>query len=149
MDKATLLTASRVELGASVNPRSDLIRLLGPALEAAFRFQNLISSISLFICVQAWFLASVTLVNVVYASKILALQASLATKVGASHGYAMSNQAAAGIWNSRVIQKLRQKLWYEFALFILGSGNTVITLFFWPGWWVLGGASWCLWLLFG
>ncbi|KAK7408540.1 hypothetical protein QQX98_009301 [Neonectria punicea] len=149
MDKTTFLTASIVELGASVNPRSDIIRLLGPALETAFRFQSLISSLSLFVCVQAWFLASVALVNVLYASKILALQASIATKAGAFHGYAMSNRAAAGIWNSRAIQKLRKKLWDEFALFILGSGNTVITVFFWPGWWVLGGASLSLWLLFG
>ncbi|KAK7424838.1 hypothetical protein QQZ08_008468 [Neonectria magnoliae] len=149
MDKTTLLTASTVELGASVHPRPDIIRLLGPALETAFRFQSLISSISLFVCVQAWFFASVTLVNVLYASKILALQASFATKASALHGYTMSNRAAAGIWNSRTIQKLRKKLWHEFALFILGSGNAVITMFFWPGWWVLGGASLSLWLLFG
>ncbi|KAF7539601.1 hypothetical protein G7Z17_g12399 [Cylindrodendrum hubeiense] len=149
MDKASLLTASRVELGVSVNPRSDIIRLLGPALEIAFRFQSLISSVSLFLCLRAWFLATVTLANILYASKIVALQALIATKFGAFHSYTMSTRAADGVWNSKSIQKLRKKLFYEFAVFILGGGNCVFILVFWPGWWVIGGASWGVWMLIG
>ncbi|KAM5354262.1 hypothetical protein ACJ41O_000912 [Fusarium nematophilum] len=149
MDKATLLTASKVELGVSVNPRSDIIRLLGPALEIALRFQSLISSVSIFLCLRAWFLTGIAFAGVIYASKIVALKAYVATKFSAFHGFRMSGRAAVGVWNSKSVQRLRRKLWYEFALFVLGSGNTVFLMLFWPGWWLLAGVCWAGWMLFG
>ncbi|KAH7171396.1 hypothetical protein EDB81DRAFT_638026 [Dactylonectria macrodidyma] len=147
MDRATLLTTSKVELGVSVSPHSDVIRLLGPALEIALRFQRLLSSVTLFLCVRAWFLASLTLVNILYASRIAAVQAFVATKFGAFHCYTMSTRAANGVWNCQTVQKLRKKLFYEFAVFILGGGNCIFVVVFWPGWWVIGGASWGIWML--
>ncbi|KAH7163476.1 hypothetical protein B0J13DRAFT_616070 [Dactylonectria estremocensis] len=147
MDKASLLTASRVELGVSVSPRSDVIRLLGPALEIAVRFQKALSSVTLFLCIKAWFLASLTFVNILYATRIAAVKAFVATKFGAFHGYTMSTTAANGVWNCQTVQKLRKKLFYEFAVFILGGGNWVFVLVFWPGWWVIAGAFWGIWML--
>ena len=149
MEKVALLTASKVEPGVSINPRSDIIRLLAPTLEIALRFQSLVSSVSIFLCLRAFFLASFTFAGVLYASKIVAFQAFIATKIGAFHGFTMSSKAIIGAWNSRRVQALRQKLWYEFAIWVLGSGNTVILMVFWPGWWVLAVAVWALWLLFG
>ncbi|KAF4981265.1 hypothetical protein FZEAL_2891 [Fusarium zealandicum] len=149
MDKATLLTASKVELNVSAHPRSDIIRLLSPALEIAFRFQSLLSSVSVFLCLRAWFLASVTFTVVAYTSKIVAFKAYVATKFSAFHSFNMSNRAVVGAWNSKGIQRLRKKIWYEFAVFVLGSGNTVFLMLFWPGWWVLAGACWTFWMLSG
>lgn len=149
MDKATLLTASRVELSVSAHPRSDIIRLLGPALEIALRFQSLVSSVSIFLCLRAWLLTSTTFAGVFYASRIVALKACVATKFSASHGFNMSSKAVVGVWNSKSIQRLRKKLWYEFAVFVLGSGNMVFLMLFWPGWWLLAGACWAVWMLFG
>ncbi|CAM1510815.1 Fc.00g083280.m01.CDS01 [Cosmosporella sp. VM-42] len=149
MEKVALLTASKVEPGASISPRSDIIRLLGPTLKIALRFQSLIGSVSIFLCLRTYFLASVAFAGVLYASKIVALQAFVATKTGAFHGLTMSGKAIIGAWNSKRVQALRQKLWYEFAIWVLGSGNTFILMVFWPGWWVLAGAVWALWLLFG
>ncbi|KAF5007076.1 hypothetical protein FDECE_6580 [Fusarium decemcellulare] len=149
MDKATLLTASKVELAVSPYPRSDIIRLLGPALEIALRFQSLVSTVSIFLCLRACFLASFTFAGVLYASKIVALKAYVATKFSAFHSFNMSSRAAVGVWNSKSVQTLRKKLWYEFAVFVLGSGNVVFLMLFWPGWWLLAGACWSVWMLFG
>ncbi|KAJ4318848.1 hypothetical protein N0V84_006662 [Fusarium piperis] len=149
MDKATLLTASKVELSVSAHPGSDIISLLGPALEIALRFQSLISSLSIFLCLRTWLLTSTTLTGVVYASRIVALKACIATKSSASHGFNMSSKAVVSVWNSKSVQRLRKKLWYEFAVFVLGSGNMVFLMLFWPGWWLLACVCWAAWVLFG
>jgi hypothetical protein len=147
MDKATLLTASKVELGASGNPRSDIIRLLGPALEIALHFQSFISSVSLFLCLRACSIANLTCTHILIATKILVLKAFVATKFGAFHAIIMSSNAIVSLWNSRNIQALRKKLFYEFAVFVLGGGNILFVLLFWPGWWLIAAASWGLWTL--
>lgn len=79
----------------------------------------------------------------------MSLNVLIATKYSAFHSFNMSTQAVASAWNSKNVQRLRKKLWYEFAVFILGSGNMVFLMLFWPGWWVLAGACWAGWMLFG
>lgn len=149
MDKATLLTASKVELSVSAHPRSDVIRLLGPALEIALQFQSLVSSVSVFLCLRAWLLTSITFAGALYASRIVVLKACAAIKYSAPRVFNMSNKAVVGVWNSRSVQRLRKKLWYEFTVFVLGSGNMVFLMLFWPGWWLLAGVYWAVWMLFG
>ncbi|KAG6000926.1 hypothetical protein E4U21_004877 [Claviceps maximensis] len=60
----------------------------------------------------------------------------------------MSAPATAGLWEARSTQALRKKLFYEVAVFILGSGNPVILLLLWPGWLVVGGLLFISWLCF-
>lgn len=149
MVKATLLTASKVELSVSTNPRSDIIRLLRPSLQTALRFQSLVGSVSLFVCFRAWFLANFAFAGMLYTSRIVALQVYFATKFGAFHSLSISSKAVVGVWRSKRVQRFRDKLWYEFALFVLGSGNTIFLMLFWPGWWLLAGSCWAVWALFG
>ncbi|KAF5676995.1 hypothetical protein FHETE_1897 [Fusarium heterosporum] len=148
MDKATLLTASKVDLSVST-PRSDITRLIGPALQIALRFRSLVSSISIFLCLHACFIASITFAGIVYASKTVTTHAFTAAKFSAFYIFNMSTQAVASAWNSKNVQRLRDKIWYEFAVFILGSGNMIFLMLFWPGWWVLASACWAFWMLFG
>lgn len=54
MEKATLLTASKVDLSVS-SPRSDITRLIGPALQIALRFQSLVGCVTVFLCSHACF----------------------------------------------------------------------------------------------
>ncbi|EMT66035.1 hypothetical protein ACKRZS_013488 [Fusarium odoratissimum] len=149
MDKATLLTASKVDLNVSTHPRSDITRLIVPSLQIALRFQSLVGSISIFLCLHACIIASSAFVAVLQGSKIVSLNAFIAAKYSAFHSFNMSTQAVASAWNSKNVQRLRKKLWYEFAVFILGSGNLVFLMLFWPGWWVLAGACWAGWMLLG
>ncbi|OAQ62164.1 hypothetical protein VFPPC_07173 [Pochonia chlamydosporia 170] len=149
MDKGSLLTASRVEPGVSLNPHSTLISRLGPVLAFAARFQYFISTFSSFLYIHAYFVTSIAFVNALYASRFLAIQAYIATKLGAFHGLSMSARALADVWDAKTTRMLRKKLFYEFAVFILGSGNSVILLLFWPGWLVVGGASFAVWQFCG
>jgi hypothetical protein len=149
MDKVSLLTASKVEPGSSINPRTTVIRRLGPALAFALRFQYIIGSFSWFLYIQTYFFTSRAFVNAVYASRFLAIRAYLATKFGAFHGVNMSAKALSDLWDAKTTRAVRKKLFYEFAVFILGTGNPFILLLFWPGWLVLGGASLALWRLSG
>lgn len=48
----------------------------------------------------------------------------------------------------KATEGLRKKLWFEFMVFVLGGGNGLFLLVFWPGWivlWCLYGA-WLAWL---
>lgn len=152
MDKVDILTASRVE--PSVPPLSQhhhatIISRLGPTLAYAAHFQNLVGSLSVFLCWRAYLLTCVSLAQAYYATRFLAFYALMGTKLGALYGAAVSSRAAVAVWDMKTTQMLRDKLFYEFALFILGAGNGVFLLVLWPGWIVIAGASFVLWQMCG
>lgn len=149
MDKVSLLTASRVEPAVSLSPHSALISRLAPAITFAARFHYLLSWLSSFLYIQTYFITRLAAVNAFYASRFLLVQAFIATKFGAWVSLNMSAKAIADVWEARSTQMLRRKFFYEFAVFVLGSGNAMILLLFWPGWIVVGGAGVALWQLFG
>ncbi|OAA46117.1 hypothetical protein NOR_02870 [Metarhizium rileyi] len=122
MDKGLLLTASTVESGVSIDPHSTFIGRLEPAFAFAVPSSTR--------CTQAVFSPS---------------KAFIATKFGAFHGFNMSAKALADFWDAKSTRMLRRKLFYEFAVFILGSGNPIILLLFWPGWLLVAGAWFALW----
>ena len=66
----------------------------------------------------------------------IAVRALLATKFS----LIMSHRVAVGAWDAGSTRVLRKKLFYELAVFILGSGNGLILVLFWPGWLLVGGA---------
>ncbi|GAO17344.1 hypothetical protein UVI_02038640 [Ustilaginoidea virens] len=57
----------------------------------------------------------------------------------------MSAHAAAGLREAKPARSLRKKLFYEFAVFILGSGNPLLLMLLWPGWLVVAALSFALW----
>ncbi|CAI6087822.1 unnamed protein product [Clonostachys chloroleuca] len=133
MDKVTLLTVSRVDRQvAAMAPVSNILSQATPAFILDERFQKAISALTVTLYFQTRFLAATTL----YASRILAVQAYFATTFGAT----MSRKLLAGIWDSAAVQRLRKKMFEDFAKWILGSGNTIFCALFWPGWWVIGCA---------
>ncbi|KAG5979413.1 hypothetical protein E4U55_005189 [Claviceps digitariae] len=64
---------------------------------------------------------------------------------GLEKGLSMSAPATAGLWEAKSTEALRKKLFYEFAVFVLGCGNPVILLLLWPGWLIVGGLVFALW----
>jgi len=46
-------------------------------------------------------------------------------------------------------EKLRNKLFFELVVFVLGGGNGMILLVFWPGWIVIGGGVLGVWMICG
>lgn len=149
MDKVDILTASRMEPSVPLqHHHATIISRLGPTLAYAVHFQNIIGSLSVFICWRAYLLASFSLVRAYYATRFLAFHALVATKLGAFYGATASLSAAAALWNLKTTKMLRDKLFYEFAVFILGAGNGVFLLVLWPGWIVIGGTSFVLWQMY-
>ncbi|OAA63806.1 hypothetical protein ISF_04515 [Cordyceps fumosorosea ARSEF 2679] len=148
MDKVDILTASRVE-PLSQHHHATIISRMGPTLAYAVHLHNIIGSLSVFLCWRAYLLASISLAGAYWAARILAFHALVATKVGAFHGATASIRAAAAVWDMKTTRMLRDKLFYEFALFVLGAGNGLFLLVLWPGWIVIGGTSFVLWQVCG
>ncbi|KAI5861546.1 hypothetical protein GGS23DRAFT_138470 [Durotheca rogersii] len=100
--------------------------LLGPTLAAALRCQRLLGVASLFLCAQVCWLA---------------WQAALTSWSVAVHACAAAVRAAVlakAVWRSKPVMALRRKVVFEFVALLLGSGNALFLVLFWPGWWVLG-----------
>ncbi|KAL6891653.1 hypothetical protein HDV57DRAFT_308050 [Trichoderma longibrachiatum] len=169
MDKVTLLTSSRLEPTAGIRPHSSIIVVLGrsllslAALPLAYqaRLAQLCSTfVSLhlynaFVCLQHVyantillfllqghsFISRALLLASSRAGKRLLSHASFASRSFLTHAAAMFSKTVVDFWQSRRIQKIRAKLFYEFAVFILGCGNAFFLLIFWPGWLFLGAAA--------
>lgn len=69
-------------------------------------------------------------------SSILGKGAYWTTKFGVKEGYKRT------AW-------LRKKLQYEFFVFILGGGNPILLVVFWPGWLVVMTGVWGAWWVCG
>lgn len=68
---------------------------------------------------------------------------SVSRSIAAHRRPSESTEAAV----SHTLRLVRDKLFYEFASFILGSGNALILWIFWPCWILFGLAVWIVWQL--
>lgn len=130
MDRVTILTRSHVDADI---PSSTVQSLLAPTLAHAVHLHRIVSSVSVSLLLNAYLAASVTL----WASRVCVVHAWLATSFGVN----MSGKAAAVAWDCRYVRAMRKRAFEECAAFILGSGNVLIVMAFWPGWWILGGTA--------
>ncbi|KAL7923119.1 hypothetical protein ACQKWADRAFT_312640 [Trichoderma austrokoningii] len=145
MDKVTLLTASRLEPTVALRPHSTLIVGLGNAFALSLQLHHRFLSIPLFIGLQSYALLAATS----HACKHLLFYAFVASAFILKHAFAMSTKAVSDIWDSSSVQRVRARIFYEFAVFILGCGNAMFLIIFWPGWLLLGGACFAAWQLAG
>ncbi|KAH7410984.1 hypothetical protein BKA64DRAFT_370063 [Cadophora sp. MPI-SDFR-AT-0126] len=115
------------------------ISLLSPALRHSFylasTFQRLLSTTTLFLFLRTYLLSLLVLQNSLYLSQVLLLKASYASLLLARNSLALTKNMGRMGW--KATEGLRRKLWYEFMVFVLGGGNGLILLVFWPGWIVL------------
>lgn len=146
MDKVDILTASRVE---PLSHNATIMSRMSPTLAYVVHCQNIVRSLSFLLCQRAYLFANVSLACAYNAARFLAFYALVATKLGALHGSTASVRAAAAVWEMKTTRMLRDKLFYEFALFILGAGNGLFLIVLWPGWIVIGGTSFVLWQMCG
>ncbi|PSS16728.1 hypothetical protein M430DRAFT_35411 [Amorphotheca resinae ATCC 22711] len=123
---------------------SDNVRaLLSPALtqsllSLAVIFPRLLSTTTLFVLLRAYFLSAIILRQSAYAAQLLAAQSYYACSLMARQLFAAAKQSLKLGW--KATERLRKKLIFELAVFVLGTGgNSMILLVFWPGWIVIGG----------
>lgn len=130
-----------------VAPSSDVLAFVSPALThslyLAFIFQRLLSTTTIFVLFRAYLLSGLLLRQAFYATEILLAQSYYASSLVAQQFFLASKRSLSLAW--RTTDPLRQKLFFEFMVFVLGGGgNGIILLVFWPGWLVVGPGVWCV-----
>jgi hypothetical protein len=148
-------------LTATSNPKTILttthntkpiLTLLSPALTnslyLAYILQQLLSTTTLFLLFRTYLLSLFLLQQSYHASQILAIQTLYAASVLGKKALWTSKRGMRLLWRST--ERMRKKLFYEFMVFVLGSGgNAAILVVFWPGWIVIGGGIWGIRLICG
>lgn len=145
MDKVSFLTASRVE--PSVLPYSTelLFTTLTPLVHSLLHIQRLLSGLSIYLLTQAYTAACITLSTALWSSRFLLINAFFAAQAA----FWISRQAIWRTWTSKKVVALRDATFNSFATWILGSGNGLILMLFWPGWWCLAGTTCAIWIFCG
>lgn len=92
--------------------------------------------------IHAFYLSRVVLANTSLASRLLLIHL-LAVTIFLVR---LSSQGVGKVW--KMFEPLRQKLFFELMVFILGGGNQIFLLILWPGWWIVGAVCGITWLLF-
>jgi hypothetical protein len=145
MDKVSILTASRVEPQILPYSTEVIITSLSPILQSALDLQRILSSISLHILLQAYTAACFTLTTAVWSSRIVAVHTFFVVKGGVW----VSQHAFWWTWTSKGVVAAREHTFKNFATWVLGSGNGIILVLFWPGWWCIAGTSCAIWVCCG
>ncbi|KAF3024821.1 hypothetical protein E8E14_009935 [Neopestalotiopsis sp. 37M] len=103
------------------------------AAEYASQVLQLLINVSVAIVTQSYLIFS----RLVFASLFVGQQTAMATKSVLADTTRLSQNAALAMWDSAQVRRLRKKLEMEFFTFILGCGNVLCVMMFWPGWWLM------------
>jgi len=127
-------TENPTESSISIRQHSELVHRYALELGPVFRESNKLHS-ALFVFAQQFFqLNRVALAYLLSGCNVAALHAFLTVKGLATMSVTALSKLAWGAWNSKQSRRLRKKVEFEFFVLILGSGNGVILMMFWPGW---------------
>lgn len=130
----------------SIRPSSELVYRYALELGPALRHSNALGS-ALFVTAQQLFrINRIALTYLLFGCNIAALHTFLVTKELANMSVTALSRVAWGAWNSKQARRLRKKLEFEFFVLILGSGNGIMLMVFWPGW-ILVGLAYFVYLL--
>ena len=126
---------------ASTTASSQILTLLAPALTHSFNFasifRRLISTTALFVLFRAYILSALLLRHSLYTTQILLIRSYCATMLLSKQGCLATKTAMRMAWKS--MEPLGKRILFEIALFLLGGGNLLLLVIFWPGWIVIGG----------
>lgn len=122
----------------SIRQKSDLVHQYAIELGPALRYSDAVGS-ALFIFAQQFFqLNRLALTYLLFGCNVFALQTFLLTKDLAVRSTTALGKMAWSAWDSKQGRRLRKKLEFEFFVLILGCGNSLCLVIFWPGWILVG-----------
>jgi hypothetical protein len=134
---------------ATTHSTKPILTLLSPAFTSSLYFaailQQLLSTTTLFVLFRSYLLSVFLLQQSFHVSQILLIQGLYASSVLGRNAYWVSKQGMSVFWRST--EGIRKKMFKELIIFVLGGGNQLILLVFWPGWIVVGGGVWGVWCL--
>ncbi len=86
-----------------------------------------------------------TSIKTAYVSQVLLTESCYGLALLCLNLYWVSIKAFWYLWD--VTERPRRKVAFEFAVFLLGGGNGLVLLAFWPGWLLVGLGVWLVWCL--
>lgn len=124
---------------------TNLTPALAHALYFAAVFRRILGSTTLFVAFRAYLLSLVLLRQSFYASQLILLQSYYATVLLSKQLFAAGKQIVRMAWKST--EAIRRKLFFEFMVFLLGSGYGLLLVVLWPGWLFIGGGACIAWII--
>lgn len=125
--------------------------LLSPALSNAVHFattlQKFLGATTLFLLWRSYLLTDALFRRTRNLLRTLAVQSYYTAKTFTWHVLRSGKQAVRRGW--RATEPVRNKIFFEFMVFVLGGGNGLILVLFWPGWLIIGGGFWGIWKVCG
>ncbi|KAH6612950.1 hypothetical protein B0J18DRAFT_71336 [Chaetomium sp. MPI-SDFR-AT-0129] len=144
-----LLAASRTTPTVSLTPPPDIISALHPLVTSAVYFQHFLSSLAFHLFVRTYFAASVVATLTLWMSKTIAWRTLLVSKFLAIRSLLLARRTTWSVWDCKRARRFRKRLEFELYILLVGGGNTVLLVVFWPGWIMLGVLGCGVWLLTG
>ncbi|KAG9245215.1 hypothetical protein BJ878DRAFT_31258 [Calycina marina] len=109
---------------------------LPPLSRPVYLMQTFLRTTTVFLFFRSYTMSLLLFRQSVYASQIVVLQSWYAASAMVQTLYTRGKEIAWAAW--KVTERLRQKLFFEFMVFILGGGYAFLLVLLWPGWIVVG-----------
>lgn len=122
----------------SIRQQTELVHRYALELGPVFRYSNVVGPAFFDLARRLFRLNRLALTYLLFGCNVFALQTFLAIRNVALMSTAALGNLAWSAWNSKPGRRLRKKLEFEFFVLILGCGNGVCLLVFWPGWILIG-----------
>jgi hypothetical protein len=135
---SVLSASTRTPVVLFQHQNSNAVTSLGPTLDFALQCQQTLSKMSFSLLLRSWLVAA----HLFILSKPIAARSATAAAE-------WSVKASWSAWNSQPVRRIRKKFEFEFFTFVLGCGNSLCLLMFWPGWWVLAFFTLAIWAFAG
>lgn len=150
MEAAIICAWPDANMKTALNPTALAVyNQVRPTLPLLIRTQDALRSAAIMLCWQIQMLVASAVGSALQPTRTLAWQASQALKRGVYRSLNASKKSLQTAWNSRSVKTWRRSLLYDFGFFVLGSGNALALVLFWPGWLLVGGATLAFWNLLG
>jgi hypothetical protein len=148
---AVLMASSTPTTLTTSQNTKPILALLSPALSSSLYLaailQQLLSTTTIFLLFRTYLLSLFLLQQSYHASQVLLIRSLYASSLLCKNASWASKQGMRLLWKST--EGIRRKLFREFMIFILGGGNQLILVVFWPGWILVGVSVWGVWRLWG
>ncbi|KAK1759026.1 hypothetical protein QBC47DRAFT_97659 [Echria macrotheca] len=142
----SLLAASTTSTpSVTLHQHSNVISSLGPLVDLAVRFQRILGSVACLAAIRLYLAAGRLLQALWFASYLAAFKAILWFRFLSYNTAAVTRRLLWAAWDSKQSRRIRRKLEFEFFVLILGPGNALLLLLFWPGWLLVATAAWAFW----
>lgn len=120
--------------------------ILGPVLNHALQFQQILSAATCMLFLRTYFAARVIAASLLLASRVIAFRAFITSRFLAIVATGLSRRMLRRVWTSSRSRRFRKNLELEIYQLLLGPlGNALFLMLFWPGWLVLAVIVRAIW----